>query len=58
MIVIYERVNDKKNVERSNDEIDKIIKVIDKEIVLVKDFFFFFFRKLSSIVFDKYVEVK
>jgi len=32
LIVIYERTNDKKNVERSNDEIDKIIKATDKEI--------------------------
>ena len=53
--VIYERANDKKNVERSNDEIDKIIDATDKEIPSVKDFLACSSRKSSSTVPDKQV---
>ena len=58
LIVIYERTNDKKNVERSNDEIDKIIEATDKEIAPVKDFLSSSSQKPSSPVPDKHVEAK
>ena len=48
-VVIYERANDKKNVERSNDEIDRIIDATDKEIPSSKRFSRLF---LSEIVID------
>ena len=59
LIVIYERVNDKKNVERSNEEIDKIIEATDKEISSVKDFLSSSSsRKPSSTASDKHAEAK
>lgn len=58
LIVIYERANDKKNVERSNDEIDKIIEATDKEIASVKDFLSSSSREPSSTIPDKHVEAK
>ena len=58
LIVIYKRTNDKKNVERSNDEIDKIIEATDKEIASVKDFLSSSSRKPSSPVPDKHVEAQ
>ena len=58
LIVIYERVNDKKNVERSNEEIDKIIEATDKEIASVKDFLSSSSQKPSSTASDKHVEAK
>ena len=51
--------NDKKNVERSNDEIDKIIEATDKKIAFVKDFFSSSSRKPPPTVSpDKHVETK
>ena len=58
LIVIYERANDKKNVERSNDEIDKVIDATDNEISSVKDFLTCSSRKPSSTVPDKHVQAK
>ena len=58
LIVIYERVNDKKNVERSNEEIDEIIEATDKEIASVKDLLSSSSRKPSSTASDKHVEAK
>ena len=58
LIVIYERANDKKNVERSNDEIDKTIEAMDKEISSVKVFLACSSRKPSSPVPDKHVQAK
>ena len=58
LIVICKKVNYKKNVERSNEEIDKIIKATDKEIASVKDFVSSSSQKPSSTVSDKHVEVK
>ena len=48
LIIIYAKRGDKKNVDRSNDEIDKIIEATDKEITAVKDFLSFLSRKPSS----------
>ena len=42
LIIIYVKRGDKKNVDRSNDEIDKIIEATDKEITAFKDFLSFF----------------
>ena len=50
LIVIYDKANDTKNVERSNDEIDKISGTSDKEIATVKGFLSSFYRKPSSQV--------
>ena len=58
LIVIYEGTNDKKNVERSNEEIDKIIEATDKEIALVKDFLSSPSQKPPPTVPDKHVETK
>ena len=58
LIDIYERTNDKKNVERSNDKIDKIIDAKDKEISSVKDFLACSSRKPSLTVPDKHVQAK
>ena len=58
LIVISERANDKKNVERWNDEIYKIIDATDKEISSVKEFLAFSSRKPSSPVPDKHVQAK
>ena len=55
LIVIYERKNDRKNVKRSNDEIDKMIEATDKNIASVKDFLSSS-RKQSSPVPDKRVK--
>ena len=38
LILIYVKQGDKKNVDRSNEEIDKIMEFVDKEIGTVKDF--------------------
>ena len=38
LILIYVKQDDKKNVDRSNEEIDKIMEFMDKEIGTVKDF--------------------
>ena len=38
LILIYVKQGDKKNVDRSNEEIDKIMEFMDKEIGTVKDF--------------------
>ena len=51
---LFTRSRVKKNVERSNDEIDKIIEATDKEISSVKDFLSSS-RKPSSQVPDKHV---
>ena len=48
LIIIYVKRGDKKNVDRSNDEIEKIIEATDKEIAAVKDFLSFLSRKPSS----------
>lgn len=45
---LCQRPGDKKNVDRSNDEIEKIIEATDKEIAAVKDFLSFLSRKSSS----------
>ena len=45
---LCQRRGDKKNVDRSKDEIEKIIEATDKEIAAVKDFLFFLYRKSSS----------
>ena len=46
---LCQATGDKKNVDRSNDEIDKIIEATDhKEIAAVKDFLSFLSRKPSS----------
>ena len=58
LIVIYERANDKKNVERSNDEIDKIIDATDKEFSSVKEFLACSSKKPSSAGPDKHVQAK
>ena len=58
LIVIYERANDKKNIERSNDEIEKIIDATDKEISSVKDFLASYSQKPLSTVPDKHVQAK
>ena len=47
---LFTRSRVKKNVERSNDEIDKIIEATDKEISSVKDFLSSSSRKPSSQV--------
>ena len=38
VILFYVKQGDKKNVDRSNEEIDKIMEFMDKEIGTVKDF--------------------
>ena len=38
MILIYIKQGDKKNVDRSNEEIDKVMEFMDKEIGTVEDF--------------------
>ena len=49
LIVICERTIDKKNVKRSNDEIDKIIETKDKEIAPLKDEWFLESEELKEI---------
>lgn len=56
MIVDYKGQNDKKNIEGSNDEINKIIKATDKEIASAKDFLSSSSQKQSPPVPHKYVE--
>ena len=58
VIVIFQRANNKKNVERSNEEINKIIEGTNKEIASVKVFLSSSSRKPSSTVPDKHVEAK
>ena len=50
LILIYVKQDDKKNVDRSNEEIDKIMEFMDKEIGTVKDF-------LSSLSWTSPLEV-
>ena len=47
-LIIYVMRSDKRNVERSNDEIDKIIEATDKETAAVKTFLSFLSRKPAS----------
>ena len=64
LITIDDRANHKKHMERSNEEIDKIIESTDKEIATVKDFLSPFSRKSlppvavtpKSVLLDKHVE--
>ena len=53
LIIIYVKRGDKKNVDRSNDVIEKIIEATDKEIAGVKDFLSFLSIKPSSKEFLK-----
>ena len=49
LVVLYEKKGDKRNVERSEDEIDKVIEDTDKQVADVKDFLSSFLQKIPSL---------
>ena len=49
LVVLYEKKGDKRNVERSEDEIDKVIEDTDKQVANVKDFLSSFLQKTPSL---------
>ena len=48
LVVLYEKKVDKRNVECSKDEIDKVIEDTDKQVANVKDFLSSFLQKTPS----------